>query len=188
MGRAISVGRYGRLGRGAAGLTCATTNHCTCSGCSPKLLPLPATGVTLGDEIIGTACRSRASTTASVTTIGLTSRSRSGPSNGSSRPAARRTRSRSTATRTSGGCRMGTAPENSVIDRDHRVWGVPNLVHRRRLRHANTGGREPRAHDHGARGAPGRSHRLELAGADVCPPRSRRSPAQSIDPRAALPL
>jgi choline dehydrogenase-like flavoprotein len=26
-----------------------------------------------------------------------------------------------------GGCRMGTAPENSVIDRDHRVWGVPNL-------------------------------------------------------------
>jgi choline dehydrogenase-like flavoprotein len=26
-----------------------------------------------------------------------------------------------------GGCRMGSAPEHSVIDRDHRVWGVPNL-------------------------------------------------------------
>jgi choline dehydrogenase-like flavoprotein len=26
-----------------------------------------------------------------------------------------------------GGCRMGTRPEDSVIDRDHRVWGVPNL-------------------------------------------------------------
>ncbi|MBA3328922.1 MAG: GMC family oxidoreductase [Solirubrobacterales bacterium] len=27
-----------------------------------------------------------------------------------------------------GGCRMGTSPENSVIDADHRVWGVPNLL------------------------------------------------------------
>ena len=26
-----------------------------------------------------------------------------------------------------GGCRMGTAPENSVIDGDHRVWNVSNL-------------------------------------------------------------
>jgi choline dehydrogenase-like flavoprotein len=26
-----------------------------------------------------------------------------------------------------GGCRMGTTPEDSVVDRDHRVWGVPNL-------------------------------------------------------------
>jgi len=26
-----------------------------------------------------------------------------------------------------GGARMGTAPENSVVDSDHRVWGVPNL-------------------------------------------------------------
>ncbi|OMC16525.1 glucose-methanol-choline oxidoreductase [Mycolicibacter heraklionensis] len=26
-----------------------------------------------------------------------------------------------------GGARMGTAPENSVVDADHRVWGVPNL-------------------------------------------------------------
>jgi choline dehydrogenase-like flavoprotein len=26
-----------------------------------------------------------------------------------------------------GGCRMGTSPETSVIDRDHRVWGIPNL-------------------------------------------------------------
>jgi len=22
---------------------------------------------------------------------------------------------------------MGTAPENSVVDADHRVWGVPNV-------------------------------------------------------------
>jgi choline dehydrogenase-like flavoprotein len=27
-----------------------------------------------------------------------------------------------------GGCRMGTAPENSVVDSDHKVWGVPNLL------------------------------------------------------------
>ena len=26
-----------------------------------------------------------------------------------------------------GGCRMGTRPEDSVIDADHRAWGVPNL-------------------------------------------------------------
>ncbi|MBO0767045.1 MAG: GMC family oxidoreductase [Solirubrobacterales bacterium] len=26
-----------------------------------------------------------------------------------------------------GGCRMGTSPEDSVVDSDHRVWGVPNL-------------------------------------------------------------
>jgi choline dehydrogenase-like flavoprotein len=26
-----------------------------------------------------------------------------------------------------GGCRMGTTPEESVIDADHRAWGVPNL-------------------------------------------------------------
>jgi choline dehydrogenase-like flavoprotein len=27
-----------------------------------------------------------------------------------------------------GGCRMGTEPENSVIDSDHRVWGLDNLL------------------------------------------------------------
>jgi choline dehydrogenase-like flavoprotein len=27
-----------------------------------------------------------------------------------------------------GGCRMGTSPEDSVIDPDHRAWGVPNLL------------------------------------------------------------
>jgi choline dehydrogenase-like flavoprotein len=26
-----------------------------------------------------------------------------------------------------GGCRMGSDPEDSVVDADHRVWGVPNL-------------------------------------------------------------
>ncbi len=26
-----------------------------------------------------------------------------------------------------GGARMGTAPDNSVVDSDHRMWGVPNL-------------------------------------------------------------
>jgi choline dehydrogenase-like flavoprotein len=26
-----------------------------------------------------------------------------------------------------GGCRMGTSPEDSVVDADHRVWGHPNL-------------------------------------------------------------
>jgi choline dehydrogenase-like flavoprotein len=26
-----------------------------------------------------------------------------------------------------GGCRMGASPEESVVDADHRVWGVPNL-------------------------------------------------------------
>ncbi|MEA2294112.1 MAG: hypothetical protein QOE86_1751, partial [Solirubrobacteraceae bacterium] len=27
-----------------------------------------------------------------------------------------------------GGCRMGTSPESSVVDGDHRAWGVPNLL------------------------------------------------------------
>jgi hypothetical protein len=27
-----------------------------------------------------------------------------------------------------GGCRMGTSPENSVVDADHRAWEVPNLL------------------------------------------------------------
>ena len=26
-----------------------------------------------------------------------------------------------------GGCRMGTDPQHSVVDSDHRVWGIPNL-------------------------------------------------------------
>jgi len=26
-----------------------------------------------------------------------------------------------------GGCRMGSDPERSVVDSDHRVWGIPNL-------------------------------------------------------------
>jgi choline dehydrogenase-like flavoprotein len=26
-----------------------------------------------------------------------------------------------------GGCRMGTAPDNSVVNADHQAWGVPNL-------------------------------------------------------------
>jgi len=26
-----------------------------------------------------------------------------------------------------GGCRMGFEPEWSVVDSDHRVWGMPNL-------------------------------------------------------------
>jgi choline dehydrogenase-like flavoprotein len=27
-----------------------------------------------------------------------------------------------------GGARMGTGPDNSVVDADHRIWGVPNVV------------------------------------------------------------
>nr|MBA3245981.1 GMC family oxidoreductase [Actinomycetota bacterium] len=27
-----------------------------------------------------------------------------------------------------GGARMGTAPETSVVDSDHRAWGIPNLI------------------------------------------------------------
>ena len=26
-----------------------------------------------------------------------------------------------------GGCRMGVDPEQSVVDADHRAWGIPNL-------------------------------------------------------------
>jgi choline dehydrogenase-like flavoprotein len=27
-----------------------------------------------------------------------------------------------------GGCRMGASPEESVVDADHRIWGVPNVI------------------------------------------------------------
>ena len=27
-----------------------------------------------------------------------------------------------------GGARMGATPENSVVDADHRIWGVPNVL------------------------------------------------------------
>jgi choline dehydrogenase-like flavoprotein len=27
-----------------------------------------------------------------------------------------------------GGCRMGFSPEESAIDRNHRIWDVPNLI------------------------------------------------------------
>jgi choline dehydrogenase-like flavoprotein len=27
-----------------------------------------------------------------------------------------------------GGCRMGFSPEESVVDADHRAWGIPNLL------------------------------------------------------------
>ena len=26
-----------------------------------------------------------------------------------------------------GGCRMGSDPDHSVVDADHRCWGIPNL-------------------------------------------------------------
>ncbi len=56
-----------------------------------------------------------------------------------------------------GGCRMGTSPENSVVDADHRVWGVDEPLRLRRQRDAHAGGGEPRADDHGAGLAAGRA-------------------------------
>ena len=56
-----------------------------------------------------------------------------------------------------GGCRMGTSPETSVIDADHRVWGVPNLFIADGSVMPTQGSRQPGADDHGARLAPRRA-------------------------------
>jgi hypothetical protein len=56
-----------------------------------------------------------------------------------------------------GGCRMGTTPEDSVVDADHRGLGRAEPARRRRQRHARAGIGQPRAHDHG--------HRLAAGGA-----------------------
>ena len=48
-----------------------------------------------------------------------------------------------------GGGRMGASPESSVVDSDHRVWGVPNVFHLRRQRLPHAGISQPGADDHG---------------------------------------
>ena len=54
-----------------------------------------------------------------------------------------------------GGCRMGTSPEASVVDADHRVWGTDNLFVADGSVMPTQGAANPRTHDHGARVAPG---------------------------------
>ena len=54
-----------------------------------------------------------------------------------------------------GGARMGSSPEDSVVDSDHRVWDVAEPVHRRRQRLSHAGQREPSPDDHGALLPPG---------------------------------
>ena len=93
-----------------------------------------------------------------------------------------------------GGCRMGTSPENSVIDADHRAWGVPNLFIADGSVMPTQGSREPGADDHGARLAPGRAprsqaHRPAGRGGDgtrclscECrPTAARRCPASAVE-------
>ena len=64
----------------------------------------------------------------------------------------RRTRSRSTATPTSSAVRAwASRPDDSVVDANHRVWGVDEPLRRRRVGPADAGRREPGARDHGAR-------------------------------------
>ena len=58
-----------------------------------------------------------------------------------------------------GGCRMGTAPENSVDRRRPPRLGRAEPVRRRRQRDADPGLRQPGADDHGARLAAGRPAR-----------------------------
>ena len=60
-----------------------------------------------------------------------------------------------------GGARMGTVAADSVVDSDHRVWGVPNLFVCRRQRVPDPGQREPGADDHGARVTPRRTPRQQ---------------------------
>ncbi len=70
----------------------------------------------------------RASTTPSATTTAPTSRSPSRRCTTSGSRPARRTCSRSTATRTSSAAAgWARRPETSVVDADHRVWGTSNV-------------------------------------------------------------
>ena len=66
-----------------------------------------------------------------------------------------------------GGCRMGTAPETASSTQT-TASGASEPVHRRRLRDADPGLRQPGADDHGARLPPGRPAR---------PPSARAGPS-----------
>ena len=64
---------------------------------------------------------------------------------------------RSASRTSSAGARMGTGPDDSVVDADHRVWGTPNVYVLRRQRLPHPGQRQPGADDHGAGLATGRA-------------------------------
>ena len=109
--------------------TCATTTTGRCSARCASCCRCRRTGSrspTRRDAV--RRCRSRASTTRSATTTAPTSPSPSRRCTTSGSRRARRTCSRSTATRTSSAAAgWARAAETSVVDADHRVWGIPNL-------------------------------------------------------------
>ena len=103
-------------------------NHWATIGVLNELLPQAENRVTLADETDGTGCRSRTSPTRRCENDRRNMEYSKGDRRRSSRPPARRTSL--TIDRYAhliGGARMGIEPRDSVIDSDHRVWGVPNL-------------------------------------------------------------
>ena len=75
-----------------------------------------------------------------------------------------------------GGARMAARPEDGVVDAEHRVFGVPNALCRRRQRAAHPGRSQPRADHHG----PGRARRRpELVTPPAAAHRAAESPAVS---------
>ena len=92
-----------------------------------------------------------------------------------------------------GGARMGTRPDNSVVDAEHRVWGVDEPVSRRRLRVPDAGLGQPGADDHGAGVAAGRAAGDREGRHRPAPvpsaPRPRRAPVadRMLDVEATFP-
>src|SRR5271154_3670795 len=79
-------------------------------------------------HVLGHGLRWRGSITRSATTTVRTSRSHSGRCTTSSRPAELEdVLVTDRCAHLVGGCRMGSDPERSVVDADHRAWEVPNL-------------------------------------------------------------
>ena len=154
--------------------TCATTTTGRCSASLCELLPLPENRVTLADETRPVRDAGRPLRLHPVRERPApTSPSPSRRCTTSGRRPARRTCSRSTATPTSSAAAAwASTRESSVVDSDHRVWEHPEPLRLRRQRDADAGQRQPGAHDHGARLAPGRAARRETRRASD---RARRS-------------
>ena len=159
--------------------------HWATLGALCEFLPArPTTGSPSPTRPTGTACPSRTSPTPKCDNDQQLMRGRARRRwRPSCTPPAPRRSSPSTGTPTSSAA-PGWPPdaEDGVVDADHRVFGVPNLLRRRRQRAAHPGRRQPGADHHGA-GRPRRRPAGHPAG-----PRRRTDPGGCAMTAPATPI